>query len=120
MIQINTMQSGAPPVPDLSFLGGIFGGIPAGPMPECGDTNTALIGWTKITTDTANHPNADLEYGIMQTIDTMGAGKDGRRHVPVNTVMQEWIFQQAMMTDGSLYMRQKINLTAWTAWVKRW
>ncbi|EOA1532050.1 hypothetical protein ACH8KY_002875 [Salmonella enterica subsp. enterica serovar Braenderup] len=120
MIQINTSQLGAPPVMDLSFLGGIFGGIPAGKMEECADASTALIGWSKLVTGTASHPNAAIGYGIMQTIDTQGAGADGRRHVPVNTVLQEWVFQQALLTDGSLYSRQKINTLDWSPWVKRW
>ncbi|EKC7217727.1 hypothetical protein OP853_000091 [Salmonella enterica] len=120
MIQINTTQIGEPPVLDLSFLGGIFGGIPAGPMPDCANANTALIGWMKITAATLNHPAPAIQYGIMQTIDTMGAGLDGRRCVPVNTIMQEWVFQQALMIDGSLYMRQRINTGGWSGWVKRW
>ncbi|EEF0620062.1 hypothetical protein DEI02_07120 [Salmonella enterica subsp. enterica serovar Freetown] len=105
---------------DLSFLGGIFGGIPAGPIEDCTNTNTALIGWSKLTPDTKNHPDAATGHGIMQTIDTQGAGQDGRRHLPADTIMQEWVFQQAFLTDGSLITRQRINKMAWTPWVKRW
>ncbi|EMD4264233.1 hypothetical protein VQ326_002287 [Salmonella enterica] len=120
MILINTKQLGEPPVMDLSFLGGIFGGIPAGPMEECPDTNIALIGWSKLTPATRNHPDAVLGHGIIQSLDTLGAGLDGKRHLPVNTVMQEWIFQQALLIDGSMMTRQRINTQRWSAWVKRW
>lgn len=118
MIQINAMLLGAPATAGLSALGGVFGGIPAGKMEECIDANTALIGWSVLTTATRNDPGGG--YGLLQTIDTMGAGTDGRRHVPAKTVMQEWIFQQAFLTSGVLMTRQKINTRAWTPWVKRW
>lgn len=105
---------------DLSFLGGIFGGIPAGPMEDCVNTATALIGWSKLTPDTKNHPNGAIGHGIIQTLDTLGAGQDGRRYLPVVPVMQEWVFQQAFLADGSLMTRQRINIMDWTPWVKRW
>lgn len=120
MILINTAQLGAPPVMDLSFLGGLFGGLPAGPMEECRDANTALIIWSKITPDTLNHPNAGVGYGILQTLDSLGVGPTGRRYVPANTVMQEWVFQQAFLTDGTMMARQKINVLPWTPWEICW
>ncbi|EDI1750817.1 hypothetical protein GD488_14720 [Salmonella enterica] len=120
MILTNTMQLGAPPVMDLSFLGGLFGGLPPGPMEECRDANTAPIIWSKITPDTLHHPNASVGYGLLQSLSTMGVGPTGRRNVPVNTIMQEWIFQQAMMIDGTMMARQKINVMAWTPWERVW
>lgn len=105
---------------DLSFLGGLFGGLPAGPMEECRDANTAPIIWSKIVPGTLHHPNQDVGFGILQTLDSQGAGPTGKRYVPVNTVMQEWIFQQAFLVDGSMLARQKINMMAWTPWVRRW
>lgn len=114
------MQLGEPPTLDVSFLGGLFGGLPAGPMEACVNANTAPIIWSRITPDTLHHPNVNVGYGILQTLDTQGVGPTGKRDVPVYTVMQEWVFQQAFLTDGSLMVRQKINMGGWTAWVKRW
>lgn len=105
---------------DLSFLGGLFGGLPAGPMEECRDANTALIIWSKITPQTLHHPKATVGYGILQTLDSQGAGPTGKRYVPVNTIMQEWIFQQAFLIDGSMMARQRINQMAWTPWARCW
>ncbi|AXC65624.1 hypothetical protein DOE63_08405 [Salmonella enterica subsp. diarizonae serovar 59:z10:-] len=120
MILINSTQLGEPPALDLSFLGGLFGGLPAGPMEECRNANTALIIWSKITPGTLNHPNAGVGYGILQTLDTLGVGPTGKRYVPANTVMQEWVFQNALMIDGTLMGREKINQMPWTPWTRRW
>lgn len=107
------------PIFDLSMLSGIFGSMPAGGMGVCPDANTALIGWEKVTPTTKNHPNPDVQYGVIWTIDTMGCGIDGKRRVPVNTVMQEWVYQLALMNNNTIMMRQRINTGAWGAWV-RW
>ncbi|EMB5316410.1 hypothetical protein U9F38_004043, partial [Salmonella enterica] len=56
---------------------------------------------------------------VIWTIDTMGCGADGKRHVPVNTVMQEWVYQLALMNNNGILMRQRINTQPWTGWV-RW
>lgn len=120
MILINSTQMGEPPALDLSFLGGLFGGLPAGTMEECVNANTAPIIWSRLTPGTLNHPNAGVGYGILQTLDTQGVGPTGKRSVPVNTVAQEWVFQQAFLTDGTLMARQRINQGDWTPWVKRW
>ncbi|EMD4058439.1 hypothetical protein VQ197_004687, partial [Salmonella enterica] len=53
------------------------------------------------------------------TIDTLGCGQDGKRRVPVNTVQQEWVYQMALMTNGAVLMRQRINRGNWSGWV-RW
>lgn len=76
MIQVNAMQLGAPVGADLSVPGGIFGGILAGRMSDCIDANVALIGWSALTPATRNNPGS---HGLLQTIDTMGAGTDGRK-----------------------------------------
>ncbi|EOG3909224.1 hypothetical protein ACLBR3_004877 [Salmonella enterica] len=120
MILINSTQLGEPPVLDLSFLGGLFGGLPAGPMEECANANTALIGWSKITPKTGNHPDDAVGWGFLWTIDTLGCGPTGKRYLPANTIPQEWVFQQANLIDGSMLERRKINENAWTPWVKRW
>ncbi|EBD7600246.1 hypothetical protein C5J58_13245 [Salmonella enterica] len=118
MILANLQTMGSPVV-NLSLLSGIFGSLPAGEMPECADTNTALIGWEKVTPDTKNHPNTGMQYGILWTIDTLGCGQSGKRRVPVNTVQQEWVYQMALMTNGAVLMRQRINKGGWSGWV-RW
>ncbi|EKZ3211522.1 hypothetical protein REO66_001035 [Salmonella enterica] len=120
VIQINTQHLGVPSAGVSALADGLFGGIPAGPMEICRNANTALVGWSVLRTETVNHPNPDAGYGVLRTIDTMGAGATGKRYIPVNTISQEWVFQYAMMTDGGLYTRQKINTTPWSGWVKRW
>lgn len=107
------------PVFNLAMLSGIFGSMPAGEMDVCPDANTALIGWEKVTPDTKHHPSPDAQYGVIWTIDTMGCGIDGKRRVPVNTIMQEWVYQLALMNNNTIMMRQRINQSAWAAWV-RW
>lgn len=105
---------------NISALGGLFGTLPAGEMPVCPDTSTALTGWSKLTPDTANHPNAAAGYGQLQTLDTTGAGVSGRARIAAAGTMQQWIFQRAYLADNSLYTRQRINEQNWTAWFKRW
>ncbi|EDZ8079204.1 hypothetical protein GPC29_003118 [Salmonella enterica] len=120
-ISINAGTLGNSPAPEfnLAMLSGIFGSMPAGEMGVCHDANTALIGWEKVTPDTKNHPKPDAQYGTLWTIDTMGCGNNGKRRIPVNTIMQEWVNQLAMMNDNTIMMRQRINTSAWGPWV-RW
>ncbi|EGZ5754034.1 hypothetical protein VY487_001670 [Salmonella enterica] len=118
MIITNSQYLGSP-VADVSQFAGLFGSLPVGEMPVCADANTALIGWEKVTPSTKNHPNAGMQYGILRTIDTLGCGQDGKRRVPVNTVQQEWVYQMALMTNGAVLMRQRINRGNWSGWV-RW
>ncbi|EHC5874546.1 hypothetical protein JR782_005472 [Salmonella enterica subsp. enterica serovar Eastbourne] len=120
-IIINPEILGNGPAPEfnLAMLAGIFGSMPAGPMTHCPDADTALIGWEKVTPDTKHHPDSGVQYGVIWTIDTMGCGADGKRHVPVNTVMQEWVYQLALMNNNGILMRQRINTQPWTGWV-RW
>ncbi|EKK3319164.1 hypothetical protein PMI54_004491 [Salmonella enterica] len=120
-IAINTETLGnvAAPAFNLAFLSGIFGSMPAGEMANCPDANTALIGWERVMPGTKNHPFQAAQYGVIWTIDTMGCGNDGKRRVPVSTVMQEWVYQLALMNNNSVMMRQKINLSPWGNWV-RW
>lgn len=119
MLMTNPGHTGTAPA-DLRQLGGLFGTIPASDMAVCLNTNTALTGWSKLTPDSASHPNAAAGYGLLQTLDTTGAGANGRARIAAGGIMQQWVFQQAMLTDGSLYTRQRINEQNWTAWVKRW
>ncbi|EGL5977638.1 hypothetical protein VLE14_005598, partial [Salmonella enterica] len=44
---------------------------------------------------------------------------DGKRRIPVNTIMQEWVNQLALMNNNTIMMRQRINTGAWGPWV-RW
>ncbi|ELQ7075239.1 hypothetical protein QQ154_001159 [Salmonella enterica] len=119
IINAETLGSAPAPVFNLAFLSGIFGSMPAGEMGVCPDANTALIGWEKITPDTQNHPSPTAQYGTLWTIDTMGCGNNGIRRIPVNTIDQEWVNQLALMNDGTIMMRQRINKSAWGSWV-RW
>ncbi|EMY3023663.1 hypothetical protein ABCX01_002975 [Salmonella enterica] len=120
-IIINPETIGDTPAPvfNLAFLSGIFGSMPAEEMGVCPDANTALTGWERVTADTKNHPSPAAQYGIIWSIDTMGCGNDGKRRIPVNTVMQEWVYQLAMMNNNTIMMRQRINTGAWGPWV-RW
>lgn len=118
-INAGTLSNSPSPAFDLAMLNGIFGSMPAGEMSVCPDANTALIGWEKVTPATKNHPKPDAQYGTLWTIDTMGCGKDGKRRIPANTVMQEWVNQLAMMNDNTIMMRQRINTGTWGVWV-RW
>lgn len=120
MILINNNGLGMPPGMNIAAIAGLFGTLPAEPMETCVDANIALIGWSTIQQNTLHHPDSNLGYGWLWTIDTMGAGPDGKRHVPVNTVMQEWVMQWAIMTNGGLRTRQKINQDGWSDWVHRW
>ncbi|EEL9686991.1 hypothetical protein HBD59_002461 [Salmonella enterica] len=120
-IMINPETMGDTPAPafNLAFLSGIFGSMPAEEMAVCPNANTALIGWERVTPDTKNHPAPDAQHGVIWTIDTMGCGNSGKRRVPVNTVMQEWVYQLALMNNNTIMMRQRINTAPWGAWV-RW
>lgn len=89
-------------------------------MPVCEDVDLALIGWSVINEDTKHHPKATLKWGLLMTIDTMGAGTSGMRFIPRQTIPQEWVFQQALMTNGTLLTRFRINTAPFTARVKRW
>ncbi|HGA5503357.1 TPA: hypothetical protein ACISZU_000131 [Salmonella enterica subsp. enterica serovar Potsdam] len=120
MILINNNGLGMPPGMDIAAIAGLFGTLPADKMEECKDTNTAPVGRSVIRQDTQHHPDTVKGYGMLVTEDTFGAGQQGKRCIPVNTEQEEWVFQRAFMTDGSLYTRQKINQENWTAWVKRW
>ncbi|EJM4066100.1 hypothetical protein NOJ64_000615 [Salmonella enterica] len=119
IINPETLGNTPAPVFNLAMLSGIFGSMPAGKMGICPDANTALIGWEIVTPETKNHPSPVARYGTIWTIDTMGCGNDGKRRIPVNTIMQEWVNQLAMMNDNTIMMRQRINTDPWGVWV-RW
>ncbi|ECX4790729.1 hypothetical protein F6A15_10750 [Salmonella enterica] len=120
-ITINAGTLGNTPAPifNLAMLSGVFGSMPAGEMDVCPDANTALIGWERVTPETRHHPSPAAGYGVIWSIDTMGCGLDGKRRIPVNTIMQEWVNQLALMNDNTIMMRQRINTASWGAWV-RW
>ncbi|POT57852.1 hypothetical protein C3432_07900 [Citrobacter amalonaticus] len=120
-ITINEGILGKAPAPEFNFamLSGVFGSMPAGEMGICPDANTALIGWEKVTPATKNHPSPEAQYGVIWSIDTMGCGNSGKRRIPVNTILQEWVYQLALMNDNSVMMRQRINKGAWGVWL-RW
>ncbi|EFB0319267.1 hypothetical protein HGH08_003895 [Salmonella enterica] len=118
---INAERLGAAPSPvfNLAMLSGVFGSMPAGEMAVCPDANTALIGWEKVMPSTKNHPSPSAQYGVIWSIDTMGCGSDGKRRIPANTIMQEWVYQLALMNNNTVMMRQRINTGTWGSWV-RW
>ncbi|ENJ4306005.1 hypothetical protein AB1E49_002962 [Salmonella enterica subsp. enterica serovar Newport] len=112
-------QSASPNLADL--IAGRFGLFHADDAPICEDLDAAMIGYMAITPDTKNNPQSgDLAYGQVQTLDSLGAGNDGQRTVASTGKMKEWVMQIALMGDGSLYSRNRINNGAFQAWVKRW
>ncbi|HFG7809407.1 TPA: hypothetical protein ACIA70_000988 [Salmonella enterica subsp. enterica serovar Java] len=93
-----------------------------------------LIGndWTQITDgsadevvqfspDTKDNPQSgDFAYGMVQTLDSLGAGDNGQKVIPPVGGAKEWIIQILFMADGSLYTRARVNDNPFLPYVKRW
>ncbi|EAQ6104109.1 hypothetical protein DRK59_07170 [Salmonella enterica subsp. diarizonae] len=112
----------APQMPDIDplMIAGLFGSIPAGPMEEVTNFNTALMGFTRCTYAVPNVPNSKWPWGTIWTISSKGTGPDGKRHIPAVLEPGEVTYQLFYGTDNSLYSRGGIWLTGWGNWVKRW
>ncbi|EGG3070877.1 hypothetical protein MOR33_004735 [Salmonella enterica] len=109
-------------LPDIDPLAiaGLFGSIPAGPMEEVMNFNTALMGFTRSTKAVANAPNPEWPWGTVWTISSKGVGPTGRRYIPVVLEPGEVTFQLFYGTDNSLYSRGGIWLAGWGNWTQRW
>lgn len=123
MIITNTNTLGAPAEMQvaLAALSGRFGLLFADEAPICENLDTATSGYMTITPETKNNPQSgELAYGNVQTLDSLGAGADGRRAIPAVGGMKEWITQILFMADGSLYTRCRVNNNDFQPFVKRW
>ncbi|EHN1693833.1 hypothetical protein KG383_001130 [Salmonella enterica subsp. enterica serovar Newport] len=112
----------APKLPDIDplMIAGLFGSIPAGPMEEVTNLNTALMGFTRCTWAVTNVPNPKWPWGTVWTISSKGTGLDGKRHIPAVLEPGEVTYQLFYGTDNSLYSRGGIWLTGWGNWQQRW
>lgn len=111
-----------PQLPDIDPLAiaGLFGSLPAGPMEEVTDFNTALMGFTRCTYVVPNVPDPKWPWGTVWTISSKGAGSTGRRYIPAVLELGEMTYQLFYSTNGSLYSRGGIWLTGWNNWTKIW
>lgn len=109
-------------IPDIDPLtiAGLFGSIPAGPMEQVKDFNTALMGFTCSANPVPNVPNPKWPWGTVWTISSKGVGLTGKRYIPAVLEPGEVTYQLFYGTDNSLYSRGGIWLTGWGNWVKRW
>ncbi|EDQ6557297.1 hypothetical protein S675_005658 [Salmonella enterica subsp. enterica] len=109
-------------LPDIDPLAiaGLFGSLPAGPMEEVTDFNTALMGFTRCTYVVPNVPDPKWPWGTVWTISSKGAGPGGRRYIPAVLELGEMTYQLFYSTNGSLYSRGGIWLTGWSNWTKIW
>ncbi|EEF5015741.1 hypothetical protein GL414_05545 [Salmonella enterica] len=112
----------APQMPDIDLLAiaGLFGSIPAGPMEETTNFNTAPMGFSRCTYTVPNVPNPKWPWGTIWTISSKGTGPTGKRYIPAVLEPGEVTYQIFYGTDNSLYSRGGIWLTGWGNWAKRW
>lgn len=112
----------SPQLPDIDPLtiAGLFGSIPAGPMEEVSDFNTALMGFTRCTSSVPNVPDPNWPWGITWTISSKGTGPTGKRYIPAVLEPGEVTYQLFYTTRGELYSRGGIWLTGWGNWIQRW
>ncbi|EAA6839872.1 hypothetical protein DRX19_02225 [Salmonella enterica subsp. enterica] len=102
-------------------LAGRFGLFHADDAPACENLDAAMVGYMFVTPDTQGNPQSGNQaYGMVQTLDSFGAGNDGQRTVPPVGSVKEWITQILFMADGSLYTRTRVNDGAFKPFVKRW
>ncbi|EEN5589354.1 hypothetical protein [Salmonella enterica] len=125
MIIANTNTLGAQagqPAPDLAdLIAGRFGLFHAKEAPVCTNLNTATAGYMMITPATKGNPQSgDMAYGMVQTLDSLGAGDDGQKAIPPVGGAKEWITQILLMADGSLYSRSRVNANGFQPFIKRW
>ncbi|ELW8656512.1 hypothetical protein SIL91_005150 [Salmonella enterica] len=121
-IYIKSPPPVAPKLPGIDplMIAGLFGSIPAGPMEEVKDFNTALMGFTRCTYAVPNVPNPKWPWGTIWTISSKGVGLTGKRHIPAVLEPGEVTYQVFYGTDNSLYSRGGIWLTGWGEWQQRW
>lgn len=126
MITVNTntlgVQSGQSAAPNLAdLIAGKFGLLYAQDAPVCANLDTAVVGYMMVTPDTKGNPQAgDMAYGMVQTLDSLGAGNDGQKAIPTVGGSREWITQIILMADGSLYSRARVNNNVFQPFIKRW
>ncbi|EEP6115466.1 hypothetical protein HBC34_002897 [Salmonella enterica] len=120
-IYIKSPPPSAPALPDIDpLIAGLSGSIPAGPMEEVSDFNTALMGFTRCTGSVPNVPDPNWPWGITWTISSKGTGPTGKRYIPVVLEPGEVTYQLFYTTRGDLYSRGGIWLTGWGNWIQRW
>ncbi|EBE0995290.1 hypothetical protein DC560_06800 [Salmonella enterica] len=112
----------APQMPDIDLLAiaGLFGSLPAGPMEEVRNFDTALMGFMRSTMPVPGVPNAKWPWGTIWTISSKGVGPTGKRYIPAVLEPGEVTYQIFYGTDNSLYSRGGIWLTGWGNWIQRW
>ncbi|EHG9339365.1 hypothetical protein J6F59_001901 [Salmonella enterica] len=125
MIIANTNTLGeqtGQPAPNLAdLIAGRFGLLHAKDAPVCTNLDTAMVGYMLITPDTVKNPQSgDSAYGMVRTLDSLGAGDDGQKIIPPTGGTKEWITQILLMADGSLYTRCRVNNNAFLQFIKRW
>ncbi|HHH0523023.1 TPA: phage tail protein [Yersinia enterocolitica] len=98
---------------------GAFGTLPTTEMPTLlnGNFNLATSGWCVATEATLNVPVSPIS-GVVFTWDSSGAGSTGLSAPPSSGVVgQKW--NQILYDDSQeIYTRQRIGVSAWTAWRK--
>ncbi|ECI8027893.1 hypothetical protein E2G82_27690 [Salmonella enterica subsp. enterica serovar Ramatgan] len=121
-IHIKSPPPAAPQMLDIDPLAiaGLFGSLPAGPMEEVTDFNTALMGFMRSTMPVPGVPNTKWPWGTVWTISSKGVGPTGKRYIPAVLEPGEVTYQIFYGTDNSLYSRGGIWLTGWGNWGKRW
>ncbi|EAS5299209.1 hypothetical protein MKM07_002883 [Salmonella enterica] len=125
MITVNTNTLGAQtgqPAPNLAdLIAGRFGLFAANGAQICTNLDVAMVGYMMIIPDTKGNPQSgDMAYGMVQTLDSLGAGNDGQKVIPPVGAAKEWITQILLMADGSLYTRSRVNNGAFQPFIKRW
>lgn len=114
-------QGGQPALNLAELTAGRFGLFHAKDAPVCADLDAATVGYMMITPGTKGNPQAgDYAYGMVQTLDSLGAGDDGQLKVPPVGGAKEWITQILFMADGSMYTRARVNANAFQPFIKRW
>ncbi|ECJ2221581.1 hypothetical protein FNS94_06670 [Salmonella enterica] len=114
-----------PPIPrklpdiDPLMIAGLFGSLPAGPMEEVADFNTAMMGFMRSTSGVANAPNPKWPWGMVWTISSKGVGLTGKRYIPAVMEPGEVTYQIFYSTQNTIFSRGGIWLTGWGAWEAR-
>ncbi|ECO1513980.1 hypothetical protein AC319_21885 [Salmonella enterica subsp. arizonae] len=121
-IYIKSPPPAAPQMPDIDPLAiaGLFGSLPAGPMEEVTDLNTALMGFMRSTNRVPNVPDPKWPWGMLWTISIKGTGPTGKRYIPATFEQGEVTHQFFYTSHGALYSRGGIWLTGWGNWQMRW
>ncbi|EBD6450487.1 hypothetical protein DWE95_12000 [Salmonella enterica] len=114
-------QSGQSALNLADLISGRFGLLHANDAPVCVNLDTAMIGYMLVTPDTKGNPQSgDQAFGMVQTLDSLGAGDDGRRTLPPVGGSKEWVIQILFAADGSLYTRYRVNNGRFSPFIKRW